>query len=86
MTRGQLTRERVDKPTRLQAYFAGKSQRQKGCETLQTYEFKDLRTQKIANSKAHELKKTMNTKAYELKKNMNSKTDDPQKFLNLKSV
>ena len=50
-------RERVDKPTRLQAYFAGKSQREKGCETLQTYEFKDLRTQKTANSKAHELKK-----------------------------
>ena len=34
-----------------------KSQREKGCETLQTYEFTDLRTQKKANSKAHELKK-----------------------------
>jgi len=50
-------RERVDKPTRLQAYFVGKSQREKGCETLQTYEFTDLRTQKTAKSKAHELKK-----------------------------
>jgi hypothetical protein len=68
LTRGQLTRERVDKPTRLQAYFAGKSQRQKGCETLQTYEFKDLRTQKQQTQKLMNSKKIMNTKAYELKK------------------
>ena len=84
-------RERVDKPTRLEAYFAGKSQREKGCETLQTYEFTDLRTQKTAKSKAHELKKRMNPKAQKLKNSSTQKayelkSSQIQKLMNSKSV